>query len=400
MPKRLVTGQRADGTSYFVGVDELEQDFRGIGSYRAWAVDDISALTVPYAGEDLPFDTSLRAGELQSALRTSWPHPRASGQYRISIQTFDAGGEGHAFMHWHDTFDLQWLIAGSLAITLDDGEEVELRPGDLVIQHGTNHSWRAGPDGATAAIFIFGAARDGVSPPEDARLDTSKWAAALVADDGAVTGPEHHWPKTPVSELLERTPRRIVTGQRADGTSIFARIEDAVEDSRADAGTRERGVVAHRMWANDAIVPLKLPYLDGAVPLASGPSADETPEALRTSSGHAGPGGLRVSLIKFLPHEDGRSFGLHWHDTVDVQLVLAGELTIGLDDGSEQTMRAGDLVVQHGTNHSWCIGPEGAVVGLVMLGVTRDGLAPPETNRVDHSPANASGTVPPAPPAA
>jgi quercetin dioxygenase-like cupin family protein len=237
-----------------------------------------------------------------------------------------------------------------------------------------------------------------VSPPEETRLDTSAWAAKLEADD-AGPGTEHHWPQASVSDLLARGPRRIVTGQRADGTSIFARLEEAAPDSRADAGSFARGVVSHRMWANDAIAGITLPYLDGSVPLVSSPGPDDTPEALRTSSGHAGPGGLRVSLIKFFPNEGGRFFGLHWHDTVDVQLVLAGELTIGLDDGSEQTMRAGDLVVQHGTNHSWRIGAEGAVVGLVMLGATRDGLAPPEENRVDHSPAN-TRAVPPAPPAA
>jgi hypothetical protein len=71
---------------------------------------------------------------------------------------------------------------------------------------------------------------------------------------------------------------------------------------------------------------------------------------------------------------------------VDVQWLFAGELTIGLDDGSEVTMAPGDAVIQHGTNHNWRTGPEGAIVGLVMLGVERERLAPPEANRVDQTP--------------
>ena len=54
MPKRVVTGQREDGTSYFARVDELEEDFRGIGSYRLWAVDDLAGLSVPLPGQGAP----------------------------------------------------------------------------------------------------------------------------------------------------------------------------------------------------------------------------------------------------------------------------------------------------------------------------------------------------------
>jgi hypothetical protein len=193
--------------------------------------------------------------------------------------------------------------------------------------------------------------------------------------------------RTPVAELLSRNPRRIVTGQRPDGTSVFARVEEVEPDSRADGNGGGSAVIVHRMWASDQLLPITLPFLGAGAPLASTPTAEQTPDALRTSSPHAGPGGLRISLIKFLPNEGGREFGLHWHDTVDFQWLFAGEITIGLDDGSELTLTPGDAVVQHGTNHSWRTGPEGAVVALVMLGVERDGVAPPATTRVDQTPA-------------
>lgn len=43
---------------------------------------------------------------------------------------------------------------------------------------------------------------------------------------------------------------------------------------------------------------------------------------------------------------------MHRTQTVDYGLVLEGELTLVLDRG-ETTLRAGDIVVQRGTNHAW-----------------------------------------------
>jgi mannose-6-phosphate isomerase-like protein (cupin superfamily) len=43
---------------------------------------------------------------------------------------------------------------------------------------------------------------------------------------------------------------------------------------------------------------------------------------------------------------------MHRTETVDYGIVLEGELTLILDDG-ETTVRAGDIVVQRGTNHAW-----------------------------------------------
>lgn len=43
---------------------------------------------------------------------------------------------------------------------------------------------------------------------------------------------------------------------------------------------------------------------------------------------------------------------MHRTQTVDYGIVIEGELTLVLDD-SETTVRAGDVVVQRGTNHAW-----------------------------------------------
>jgi quercetin dioxygenase-like cupin family protein len=44
--------------------------------------------------------------------------------------------------------------------------------------------------------------------------------------------------------------------------------------------------------------------------------------------------------------------GMHRTDTVDYAIVLSGEIWALMDDG-ETLMRAGDTLVQRGTNHAW-----------------------------------------------
>ena len=45
-------------------------------------------------------------------------------------------------MHTTATVDYDIIISGELSLELDDGEEVKLKPGDIVIQNGTRHRWR------------------------------------------------------------------------------------------------------------------------------------------------------------------------------------------------------------------------------------------------------------------
>ena len=63
-------------------------------------------------------------------------------------------------MHRTNTTDFGVLLSGNLAVELDDGAEVLLCPGDVVVQNGTRHRWRVvGDVPATMAAFIIGAHR-------------------------------------------------------------------------------------------------------------------------------------------------------------------------------------------------------------------------------------------------
>jgi len=44
--------------------------------------------------------------------------------------------------------------------------------------------------------------------------------------------------------------------------------------------------------------------------------------------------------------------GMHQTDTVDYAIVLAGEIVAIMDEG-ETVLRAGDVLIQRGTNHAW-----------------------------------------------
>ena len=62
--------------------------------------------------------------------------------------------------HRTDTTDFGVLLSGNMALELDDGAEVVLSPGDVLIENGTRHRWRVvGDVPATLASFIIGARR-------------------------------------------------------------------------------------------------------------------------------------------------------------------------------------------------------------------------------------------------
>jgi mannose-6-phosphate isomerase-like protein (cupin superfamily) len=75
------------------------------------------------------------------------------------------GGSGsrHAFMHRTETVDYGIMLEGELTLIMDEGETV-IRPGDIVIQCGTNHGWanRSGKPCRICFVLIDGAYEDGL----------------------------------------------------------------------------------------------------------------------------------------------------------------------------------------------------------------------------------------------
>jgi len=135
-----------------------------------------------------------------------------------------------------------------------------------------------------------------------------------------------------------RVPRRIVTGHDERGRAVI------VSDGPV-AVTQvlpEDGVAFHEVW-----------------------KTEESPARITRTAGDPFEGsitvappanGTRIRINEFKPHsldEHRLQSPFHTTESIDYGIVLEGEITLILDDGVEVVARAGDIVVQRGTNHAW-----------------------------------------------
>lgn len=59
------------------------------------------------------------------------------------------------------------------------------------------------------------------------------------------------------------------------------------------------------------------------------------------------------SVFRIVEIPPGTSSPMHRSHTVDYGLLLTGECDLMLDSGEVRHLRAGDVVIQRGTNHAW-----------------------------------------------
>jgi quercetin dioxygenase-like cupin family protein len=76
---------------------------------------------------------------------------------------------------------------------------------------------------------------------------------------------------------------------------------------------------------------------------------DET-DGAAASAGLTLKGGSVVRIVDMLP---GKASPMHRSFSIDYGIVIAGELELELDGGEIVPLKAGDVVVQRGTNHLW-----------------------------------------------
>jgi hypothetical protein len=164
-PRRIVTGLRDDGKSYVAIDEELaapdwtgqpmnETDRvsiaypRGLPNVAAvWSIDELPA--------ELPWDGELPSGG----------HPGPRG-VRVSMGVYPPGWQGELF--WSNRVDILWVAKGELTYVTDSGEEVVVRPGDVVIQNGTNKAFHnRGDEDVWMGAVLLGAVRVGETPPHD-----------------------------------------------------------------------------------------------------------------------------------------------------------------------------------------------------------------------------------------
>jgi mannose-6-phosphate isomerase-like protein (cupin superfamily) len=177
--------------------------------------------------------------------------------------------------------------------------------------------------------------------------------------------------------------RRVVTGHDARGKAVFVNDEQVDPISVALLP----GVEFYRVWGSDE--PAQFPN-DGARPAAGGyfpplggfrfgfftlpPGGTGVPPGPDFEF-EAALNELEIKLPGLAQYMEPDAPGMHTTPTMDVDLVVAGEMVLELDDGATVTLRAGDSVVQNGTRHRWRNdGPLPATVAYFICGARHAGL--------------------------
>ncbi|HZN24663.1 MAG TPA: cupin domain-containing protein [Burkholderiales bacterium] len=241
-------------------------------------------------------------------------------------------------IHKSETLDYGILLTGERILVTDAGEHL-LKPGDVCIQIGSWHAWSETSAGSQMAFVMMAG-----------RFDERAPSAAGAAIPPSGTQGE------PTTGL-----RRIVVIDEAGRSKAIA--DGATPDVRTDPA--RPGFVSARMWVTDA-TPVALNGLRESlhVPHALEPPAggslcrtatfppDDTyirrtgeREVRAFFEAMGSPGASTYS--RGAPHPY-----MQKTRALEFALVIEGEITLVLDT-AEVTLRAGDTVVQRGTNHAW-----------------------------------------------
>lgn len=165
--RRVVTGADASGKHVIVSDEALEPlraaALPGADMYYLWGADECVA--VPNDGMQPSWKQHFPPAEgyrfivfgLAPATLAGHDGPLTDEQLAEAEQkfpglltTFDADDAG---LHASVSVDLAIVLQGRILLELDDGEQRELGPGDVVIQNGTRHKWTN--PGDTPALIGF-----------------------------------------------------------------------------------------------------------------------------------------------------------------------------------------------------------------------------------------------------
>ena len=126
--------------------------------------------------------------------------------------------------------------------------------------------------------------------------------------------------------------RRIVTGHDKNG------IAKVILDAPAtNAKYPQPGQVSTMMWCTDRM-PCTMPVGEGVEDMGARIIGTPPP-----------PNGTRFAVIDFPP---GNHAHMHRTETIDYVIVIEGEIEMDMDDSTVK-LKAGDIMVQRGTNHAW-----------------------------------------------
>jgi len=157
--------------------------------------------------------------------------------------------------------------------------------------------------------------------------------------------------------------RRVVTGHSAGNVAKV--ILDAPATNAKYPGT---GTVSTMIWCTDR----------APADIAVGETVEDM--GARIIGTPPPPKGSRFAVIDFPP---GNKPHMHRTETIDYVIVIEGEIDMDMDDSTVK-LRAGDLMVQRGTNHAWANrGEKPARVAFVLIDAEPLGIGNPVTGKAN-----------------
>jgi quercetin dioxygenase-like cupin family protein len=162
--------------------------------------------------------------------------------------------------------------------------------------------------------------------------------------------------------------RRIVTGHDANNVAKVIIDGPATNEKQSRPGS-----LSTLLWSTDATpadISVGEDFEDmGARILGTPPPAN----------------GTRFAINEIPPGRPGR---MHRTETLDYAIVLSGEVDMDMDDSTVK-LRAGDVVIQRGTNHSWVNrGSEVARIAFILIDAKPLGIGHPIVRDPPSNPAN------------
>jgi hypothetical protein len=187
--------------------------------------------------------------------------------------------------------------------------------------------------------------------------------------------------------MNEAPVRRVVTGHDAQGRAVF--LEDGPVPRVQRIGGAQ-GPLFFEVW-NTTATPAPIDRAGGEPPESGIQLAppkhgtrirvlDIPPEDARIATltpAQAKAHFAAVGAADASSHagSGARHAFMHRTETIDYGIVLEGELTLILDEG-ETVVRAGDIVIQRGTNHGWANRSDQhcRIAFILIDGIFQDGL--------------------------
>ena len=153
--RRVVTGHTSEGVAVVVSDEDVALmaiGDRGSATWALWSRDDAGQF--PDDGSQPPMSAAM---------------PPVGGNILAVVELAPEGDEFHEYvrdalapwadpnepgMHRTATMDYDIVLEGSVGLELDNGAEVLLGPGDIVVQNGTRHRWHNRGDKVARVVSV------------------------------------------------------------------------------------------------------------------------------------------------------------------------------------------------------------------------------------------------------